>query len=310
MKASYKGKDSNLHLMFALESNMAKFKMLNSIQFLYKNLRLLKNKNDKENTYEEYLKCIIDARKKDIEIDRIVDLRNKVADYYAFLDDVYILNDNRHDFEQYKVKYTWHDITLVFETQKILESFLDGTFSFCDFRFNTQLANKILEVERNTGILKTKVKETKIAIEVFECIRALSISIVNLERFLNDNFVESQYVVDLKISVEKLLAYVKSILDFQNGNLENKEDRFTVPVFFKDLEVDLKLLSQVKQIDPSKLRDILMNKLEKRLKVDTRPRKMPFLPVFYDIAYDFINYPKVSEPVTEMLEKTDFFNKK
>ena len=170
LKANYKGNDNDLYILYSLESNMAKFKMLNSIQYLYKNLRILKKiqKNEDDKIYEEYLKCIIDGKKNPIEIDRIVTLRNRVADYYAFLDDVYILNDNRHDFEQYKIKYNWYDITLVFETQKILDSFLDGTFSFCDFRFNTQLVNKILEVESNIKNLKTKIKKTRIVIEIFE----------------------------------------------------------------------------------------------------------------------------------------------
>jgi hypothetical protein len=310
MKASHKGSNDDMYLMFALESNMAKFKMLNSIQFLYKNLRLLKKAENKDKTYGEYLKCIIDGRKNEVEIDRIVDLRNKVAEYYAFLDDIYILNDNRHDFEQYKIRYNWHDITLVFETQKILESFLNGTFSFCDFRFNTQLANKILEVERNINILKTRVKETEIVIEIFECVRILSLSISNLERFLNDNFVESSYVLDLKMNVDKILAYVKSILDYQNGNLETKIDKFVAPNIFKEIEPEFNHLNKIKQIDSSKLHEILINKLEKRLRVDTRPRKMPFLPVFYDIAYDFIEYSKSAEPVSGMLQKCDPFNKK
>lgn len=81
------------------------------------------HKNTDDKTYEEYLNCIIQSKKNEIEIDRIVSLRNSVADYYAFLDDVYIINDNRHDFDEYKIKYNWHDITLVFETHKIQKEF-------------------------------------------------------------------------------------------------------------------------------------------------------------------------------------------
>lgn len=311
MKNIHRGTDKELYLTYSLESNMAKFKMLNSLNYLHKNIRLLKKfeNSSQDKTYEEYIKCIIESRKNDVQVDKIINLRNKVADFYSFLDDVYVINDNRHDFEQYKVKYNWHDVTLVFETQKILESFLNRTFSFCDFRFNTQLANKILDVERNIEELKSKIKETKIAIQIFEHARNLSMSISNLERFLSDNFVESEFIVKLKNECAQILAYIKSILDYQNGDLGANVDGFKTPSMFKDVDVELKELNSNKKIDEGKLFEILLGKVEKRLKVDDKPRKMPLLPVFYDVAYDYIEYPKLEDTMAGMLQKTEFFKK-
>ena len=50
--------------------------------------------------------------------------------------------------------------------------------------------------------------------------------------------------------------------------------------------------------------------IEKGMKVDDKPRKMPFLPIFYDLAYEFIEYPKVENSMAGILKNFDFFNKK
>lgn len=311
MKKIHKKDNQDLYLSYSLEANMAKFKMLNALPYLYKNLRLLRKFKKSDNkTYQEYIECFISSKKNEIEIDKIVDLRNKLSDFYSFLDDIYILNDNRHDFEQYKTKHTWNGITIVFETAKIRDSFVDGSFSFCDFRFNTQLAVKILEVERNMKSLKAKLKSSKIAIEAYECIKVLHTAVCNIERFLSDNFVESEYILELKDSCDQVLAFVKSILNYQNGDLSSQLSSFVVPKLFNEISAELHEMNKEKKIDSQKLALILRETLEKRLKVDDRVRKMPLLPVFYDIAYDFIEYPKTDESVVGILQRFDFFNKK
>ena len=311
MKKIYQKTDKDLYLLYSLESNMAKYKIFNSLPYLYKNIRILKKTNEENSTYGTYINCFIKSMKNETEIDKIIDLRHKLADFYSFLDDIYLLSDNRHDFEQYKAKCKWNDITLTFETENMKKSFLDGSFHFCDFRFNTQLAIKILKIENNLKNFKLKIKLLNNGIfEIFESIKQLNSSVCDFERFLSDNFVESSFISELKTSCDQVFEYVKGILDYQNGIIHNDLKSFKVPNLFKEIQNDLINLNNLKKIDPKKLRTILLETVEKRMKIDDKPRKMPFLPVFYDLAYEFIEYPKNDNSMAGILKNFDFFNKK
>lgn len=314
MKRKYFKKDHNLYILYSLESNLAKFRMLNSIAFLYKNKRLLKNndiyQNDFPRVYLRYIFCFIENKKDNLDINELVSLRHELADYYSFLDDIYHINDNRHDFEQYKVKYTWHDIPILFETQKLLDSFLDNSFFLNDFRFNTQLALKILNVENKKKELFDFIKTERDPFRVFDRVNALFSKICELERFLKDNFVESEYILQLKDSSERVLAFVKKIMEYSHGVLHTDIDLFTVPIYFETISDHLESMKMNKKVNASKLRSILLGILEKRLAVDVTERKMPFLPVFYDIANDYITYSSVDNSMAGLLQNFNLFRRK
>ncbi|ELA42495.1 uncharacterized protein VICG_00594 [Vittaforma corneae ATCC 50505] len=314
MKREYFRQNHDLYLIYSLESNLAKFKMLNSITFLYKNKRLLKksdaSKSDFSRIYLRYVLCFIENEKNSLSIDDLVSLRHELADYYSFLDDIYRMNDNRHDFEQYKIKYKWHDVSLLFETQKILDSFLNNSFFLNDFRFNTQLALKILDVENKKMDLFDFVKTENDPFHVFDRVNILFSRVCELERFLNENFVESEYVQQLKNSSEKVLGFVKKVMEYNSGVLHSDIDSFTVPAHFELISDHLESMKKNKKVNPSKLRSVLLGILEKRLAVDVTERSMPFLPVFYDIANDFITYSSVDNSIAGLLQDFNFLRRK
>lgn len=311
MKRMHLNKDPNLYFLYSLEANLAKFKLLGSISYLHKNLRLLR-KEDTAFTrlYRKYIRCFIDYKHGMVCIDSLVDLRNSLADFYSFLDDIYTISDNRHDFEQYKVKHQWNDVTIVFETQKVLESFLEGSFDLHDFRFNTQLALKILRVEKLfkefTDILANA--EASI-VTIYDAASNLFTSVSILDAYLSDNFIESKHVPLLKSNCSEVLSFLKKIMEFQAGIIHPDIDKFQTPEMFSCVRDAFEALKSKRQIKPSKLRSMLIDILEKHIEVDDRHRSMPFLPVFYDIAYDFISYPIHESSVAGLLRSFNFFNK-
>lgn len=311
MKNINKNKDDTLYLLYCLESNLVKFKILNSISYLYKNRRLLKNMNSEfSKIYSKYNDSFIKNKKGTVEIDTLVSLRNDLADYYSFLDDIYILSDNRHDFDQYKVKFVWNDIPIVFETEKILQSFISNRFLLNDFRFNTQLARKILSVENRKKELESVIVETDDPFKTFEYSSSLIAAVRDLERFLEDNFVESKFLKRLKLSCEQVHQFFKKLMEYHSGILHDGIDDFRVPECFKSVEEALEGMKKSKKIDKTKLRKILLDIVEKRLTVDCKTRRMPFLPVFYDLANDYINYETVDNSIAGILQSFNFFNKK
>lgn len=321
MKRKFHDIEPSTYLLYTLESNLAKFKMNNSISFLYKNKKLLKNEHSEfSKVYLGYIECIVENKKGIGKIDRLVELRHQLADYYSFLDDVYQLADNRHDFEEYKVKYAWNDITIVFETQKILNSFLDKTFCLNDFRFNTQLALKIILVEKrkegflnllttpSSGNSKSNDSQPDL-LKVFKATSDLHAAVCDLERFLSDNFVDSNFLLQFKNSTEKVLSFIKSIMDYSNGNLNADINSFVSPVYFEDAAEHLEELKRTKKVNPKKLRSLLLDIVEKRLEVSEEDIKMPFFPVFYDIANDYVDYSSIDNSVAGILQNFHFSSK-
>lgn len=301
-----------LAVAYKAEANLAKFLLFNSLRYLRKNMKLLgKASSDFSRAYARYTMCFIENHRNALSVDALVGLRHELADYYSFLDDIYALNNNRHDFDQYKIVYQWHDITLLFETQKLLDSFLGGTLVLEDHRFNTQLALKISALERDRREFVALVQDPKSEIlPIFERSKRLFDDVRELKQFLDDNFLASSFVADRCGDISAVHTFIANLLEFKNGNLHAAIDGFSVPVYFADCTEALESLRGRRMVDPRRLRTILINLLEERLGTDVAPRKMPYLPVFYDLAYDFINYPSAEEGIVGTLKDLDFLNKK
>ena len=305
MKRLYSKENNDLSILYALESNLTKFKTTGSITYLYKNLRILhKNSSSFSKLYENYIRAFISVKKNDGNVDILVDLRNSFCDYYAFLTDIYLICDNKHDFDQYKIKYQWKDIPILFETKSCLSSFLDGTFSIKDGRFNTQLTLKILNFERklkNFNNIFEKHGFTEF--EAFIKSKELFDAICTLELFLSDNFVDSKFVCNSKQSCIEIMDFLKKVIEFRNGILHEDIDLFVVPDIFLNLEPKIEEIKTNKTMKVSKLKKLLLEVVEEELKVDGKEEIMPFPPVFYDLGFDFINYTNVKTPVAKLISK-------
>lgn len=297
------GKSSAFNI-FALESNTVKFKMTGSINYLLKNLRILKKfpNNEFRSLYSKYTQSFIDYKRGSISIDLLIELRQKLGEFYCFLDDIYFINDNRHDFEQYRIKYLWKDVTIVFETNTCLESFLNKTFILNDFRFNTQLALKILDFEKKMEDFIKNIKNEDISeLDIFTKSKELNDAIMNLDSFLADNYVDSQYVLGCKKDCAVVLDFFKMIMEFKAGKVNEEIDAFTAPNVFHSLNDCFEKFKRRKQVDPIKLRSLLLEILEREMKVNTREGCIPLMPIFYDLAFDFVEYKKDETPMSKLM---------
>lgn len=295
--------NKGLSMIYSMESNIAKFKLTGSLEYLKKNIRILKkDDSDFSKLYQRYVMAFIQARKGSLDIDQPIQLRNSFGDYYGFLTDIYYLNDNRHDFNSYKVKYQWKDVIILFETKTCLESFLNKTFNLKDNRFNTQLARKILYFEEKYNNLNDYFKSSNISeFEAFIASKKLGDSILDLKRFLSDNFVESVFVSQTETSCMALVDFLQKLVEFKNGIIHKDIDSFVVPEMFLEIEAKIDELKTNKSIKISKLKNLLLKIVEDELNIDSKEKIMPILPTFYDLAFDYVTYDKTDILMSQLL---------
>jgi hypothetical protein len=145
---------------------------------------------------------------------------------------------------------------------------------------------------------------------IFEQSKRLFTITNELSQFLNDNFVSSLFVKDRCKDISVVHTFITNLLEFQNGDVHAAIDGFEVPVYFAECTEAFESLKNRRMVDPRKLRTILINILEGRLRTDLARRAMPYLPVFYDLAYDFIDYPRKEDDIAGTFKGFNFFNKK
>jgi uncharacterized protein YerC len=289
-----KKEGSQEYYLYALESNLSKFLLFGSISFLKKNLKMLRERNTQfDCLYRKYVQCFIDNKKNELNLDDLISLRHSFAKYYAFLDDVYVLNENKHDFDQYRINHMWKDINLQFETRDVLDSFLSGSFSLKDHRFNTQIAIRVLKFDSDlknfTSALDSNENFIKVVSKRFhELLR----SVEDLYRFLDDNFVVSEFVLSMRESILTLNKFFSALLDYRKGVESINIESFKAPAAFEKYSAYFENLKNNKSVSPKVLKKMLLNAFEKSYVCNDTKRLMPLLPVFYDIAYDYIEYPE------------------
>lgn len=296
-------------LLFKLESNTTKYQLFKSPRFLHKNLHLLKKSDGVfASVYKKYTECLLNTHRDALVMDELVELHHKLAEYYTFLEDIYTMADGQHDFDQYKIVHMWHDIELLFETTQMRDMFTEGTLDLADHRFNTQLAMKILSCENALkdfgAAIKSPDADVPTVCEVFERLHSL---VIALAQFLDDNYLVSNYVKLFAVETSTVHRFLSSLAGFQTSA---PAEEFIVPSLYSDYATDILALQRTGRINKSDIRRLLINTLERRLAPqDTQP-VVPLLPVFYDIAYDYINYPPVDECIVEQLENTSFVENK
>lgn len=288
-----------------LESNLAKFLHFGSLRFLYKNLRILKKLKRTAQTdeisafidiYTLYIQCFIESKKGQVQFEKLLELRSHISGCYTFVTDIYIMDEGRNDFTAYKTSHNWHDIPLLFETPEMRDEFINGSFLLNDNRFNTQLAFQIVAVENSKKKMIRAINRTDSSLlAIYSLSKDLNLAVESLSSFLYENFMESAYVKSIKESTEKLHLHISNLVAYKNGKIDMNVETCPVLVWFEDDYESLKKLQNHKKVDHKKLRTMLMDCVSELLKTEDKERLMPFLPVFYDLAYDYISYPSANE---------------
>lgn len=304
-----KGTDGALCIVYHIESNLAKSRKFGSLRYLHKVERLLrKSSEDFAAVYSKYIQCFIGAKKNVLDMDMLVELRSTMADYYSFVDDIYTMGEDRHNFDAYRVKHQWHDILLYFETQKMLDDFIAGEFFLEDCRFNTQLVYRVARAERaQRKLLKSVDEQTESTLAMLSRSKTLQERANELYNFIQNNFIDSQYVRTLKESAEGVHSFITNLAAYSNGLVSSDIEGFEVPEIFKEYSAAFDRLRESKSVDPRKLRELLIRTLEERVTGNLEKRPMPLLPEFYDLAFDFIKYPSVDPNIISTLRQFSLF---
>ncbi|ORD99419.1 hypothetical protein A0H76_896 [Hepatospora eriocheir] len=295
----FNNKHKKENIIFKLESNLAIYKKVGTISNLLKNLRLLAKKDDEfSRLYSKYIQCIVDKHRNCLIIDDLIEIRDSLCDYSTFMTDIYEINDDQYDFDDHKISFTWNDIEVLFESENLLSKFLENRFEVNDFRFNTLLIGKIQEFNKNFQKLELILQEDdlKYSQAVF-LFRNLNETTANLQKFLNENYYTSDFVSetynDLQLILKSLKHFKKEINLPENlGSLFEK---------YRNQLQNLK-------IDNETMRQVLIDELEGRITFKSFKR-MPLGPVFYDLAYDFVQFPKEDDISKEKMNLLDM-NKK
>lgn len=313
MFTNLKTKNPELATIYKLESNQAKFLLFDSKKFLLKNLRILKGKSDEfSSVYTKYTQCFVNSKNKTLTIEELVALRETLSLYYTFVEDIVKLNSFNHDFDKYKINHKWHDINLIFDSENALNSFLNKTSNKNDYRFYNQLALKILNIEENKELLCKYLEQKKTHILQFYRLADKFLNLLqSFSVFINDNFIASEYIDDLLNSAQKIRAFATELKNYREPEVLKPEvSAFIAPKYFENYSDGFESLRSSAFIYRRALLKLLVTEFEKELICDTKKRTLPFLPEFYDLAYDFIEYPKKNEGVSGLLQSLRFSNKK
>lgn len=286
-------------LIYKLESNLAKYWMFDSVVFLKKNIKLLQHQDEKfYKLYLNYTSCLLKAKLNLLHLIDLIEIKDALANFYTFYHDIVLLNTFDHDFDDDKIIHMWNDIRLSFDSPTILKKFLENNLNSNDHRFYIQVGIKINNLEKSQQELFDLLSENNSKIDdYFKAAQLFAKNSETLNQFLKDNFIKSSYVKfieELLESSKNLLWFLESLSNRNNLDFNSQDSIYVPPKMFEKHQVMLSNLKTKITTSNRSLRSSLIECLEENFSIDIKKRRMPFLPEFYDLAYDFIAYPYVN----------------
>lgn len=269
---------------FKLEVNMCKYFVTGSKRFLKKNLKILDKMVDTETkdtqTYKLYVEAYINQNE-----ESILSAWNAMNENtFLFFFNVDLLSLNNDNFELQKYFTHWNDIELQFDSEHH-KKYLMNLQNTIDFRFNSQLAQKCFAFEELKESCYQAIKEDKNCMLKF---KEFDLFLDGFKAYLEDNFVGSEFVKAFCDDFKRI--YCKLL-----GNQFVQ----TTPLCFSEFQSEINKISK-EVVGAAERKQIIMSELRKMVEVKKIDHPLPFLPVFYDLAYDYIEYPDVEE-LTEHL---------
>ncbi|KAI5147950.1 hypothetical protein ENBRE01_0010 [Enteropsectra breve] len=282
--------------IYKMESNLCKFLLLRDRVFLKKNKKMLSKmleSSEFDKIYAEYTDCFLENVHGGTDASKLLNVRNKLMEYHSFVEDISLLNDGKHDFDNDTISFQWKDLELSFENETMLSQFKNKTLVLNDHRYNTQLANKIIGCESSMDTLNYRISERETgALQNYTAASHFYNEMKSLFQFLDDNLVDSPYVSSLLESARAVHEFFDHQLSVSTGKKRVSKKDFLVPKYFEQYKEDLEYIASHTKIQPGELRKQMIEKLQKMYRdASLSAPLMPQAPVFYDIAYDYIKYP-------------------
>lgn len=296
--------------IYKLEANMSKFLILNSTGFLKNSLRMLrKDRSEFSTMYSGLIMAIMGhAIGKPVEIDVLLQLRERYLPFKSFLDQVdSLLESSSYNFDvsSLKVKDTWYNVEIRFNTISEREMFLNEQVAPQGNGYDAILVKHILLIEKRKKQLFSLVNSKPDRIVcVTNKIGKLLEALERMNVFLQENLVESIYIAGLIKETRELEEYYLKVKDFaQFVKWDESIDSFVVPRTYEDLATKiLKTRETVSPLSRKYMKKAVFTYLEKVFRPREPTINVPFIPVIFDVAADYINYPVEDRKMSELLK--------
>ncbi|WUR02806.1 uncharacterized protein VNE69_03027 [Vairimorpha necatrix] len=266
-------------LLYHLELNTCKFYLLNSKKYLKKNLKL-----STDSLYSEYIHTISCC-----DINKLLILRSKLEHYDSFIKEIdNLLTNQNFDINKIKSIYKWNDIEITFSTKKKQADYINKCYKVEDKKYNNQIVMFITKLENKIRSVKKLLKKDNSRVKCirkkFENVKKVTEMFLN---FLNENYVESEYLNNLRNEVENILKI-------------DDVSSFSVNLFvFDDVSSEIVSMRDIKS--KKEVKEDLILYLKGLFEINNdQLENVPFIPDFYDIAYDYIKYPETN--INELLK--------
>ncbi|KAF7683625.1 hypothetical protein TCON_1166 [Astathelohania contejeani] len=203
-----------------------------------------------------------------------------------------------------EIKSVWNDIEIKFnnETEKL--NFEKGIVRRSEFTFEDRLSNSIIKAVKSMNSLHRH-KEVDDLRNFYGKVKKAFKAYAELNNFLDGNFIKSEYVEKMCDKLERIMEFCGAMEEYKNADFSKKIiiDQFILPDGFEFLDAAVKYLKANAKICPKKLKEIAVSKIEEIIRVSEPTNGLPFLPVTYDIAYDFLEYPKIEKTESNIFSK-------
>lgn len=275
-----------------LEINTSKYFEIGSLNYLKKNRRILK-KSKESDLYSKYNEALLTKS-----CDLLVEVRTALQNYPSFAEELDAqLGLLDFDTSKLKYKYMWNDLEILFNSEEKVEEFKKRTLVVKDTKYNSLLVKYIFNVENKRGQLDRLVLKDCARIRcILSKVKALLNGIDEFIIFLKENYVESGYLSRIQRETLRLRDYYEGLLEGKKG------EEFEVPEYFKGISKEIVESGAREVKDKKKIRKEILEEIEKYLSSSTE-MNVPFIPDFYDIAFDYIRYPAVEEKLEETFVK-------
>ncbi|KAK1349868.1 hypothetical protein CWI38_2069p0020 [Hamiltosporidium tvaerminnensis] len=187
----------------------------------------------------------------------------------------------------------WNDIEIKFKNEKEFKSFENNELKIRTESYNYVLISKIMELNLSEQrLLKKMDKKNGKLKNVYEKIKKYFNSISDLKIFLKKNYVNSEYLESLSSDANQLLKIYENLVKCRTPGITFKSEENILPERYKDLKNFVDFSISKADIGFSESIKYLEEMVNGYFEPRSQYENVPFLPVFYDNAYDYIVYPK------------------
>lgn len=264
--------------------------------------------------YSDYISGIYHASTNNVlALNKLKAARTAAASNFYFVKDIDEKIETLFNVLPEKIKTDWNGLTLEFVNNEERNCF-DQHQKIIGSDYQTTIKNHIIIYEKRYKELQIYSKKNIKGIKnLYEKCKKLKECVDGFLKYLGDNFVDNLFMINLGKDTEQVFAFYENLFKYKNCNLkiQGRIDDFKVPASFEFLKDAIDFAKKNKTMSLKKAKELVGKEIEKCFKIEENIIKIPFLPVYYDLAYDYVQYPKEEDDskVNKLLKGMAFFNK-